>query len=139
MPPVTRWFIKAGLFYFAIAMLMATLVAGQQTLALPAGVNALYPVYLHLLMVGWVTQLIFGVVYWMFPKHSKEHPRGSARLGWAVFILLNAGLILRAFGEPLIALAPQTNAGWLLAVSAIMQLLAGWGFIANTWTRVKER
>jgi hypothetical protein len=26
-----------------------------------------------------------------------------------------------------------------LAASAILQLLAGWAFVANTWARVKER
>jgi hypothetical protein len=34
------------------------------------------PVYLHLFMIGWVTQMIFGVAYWMFPRVSKENPRG---------------------------------------------------------------
>ena len=29
--------------------------------------------------------------------------------------------------------------GWLLAASAVLQLLAGWAFVANTWGRVKER
>jgi len=30
--------------------------------------NGLFPVYIHLLVFGWLTQLIFGVIYWMFPK-----------------------------------------------------------------------
>jgi hypothetical protein len=28
---------------------------------------------------------------------------------------------------------------WLLAASALLQWLAGVGFVANTWGRVKER
>jgi hypothetical protein len=83
--------------------------------------------------------LIIGVVYWMFPKFSKERPRRSERLGWIAFGLLNAGLILRAIGEPLNTLHPQWRLGWTLALSAILQLLAGWAFIVNTWGRVKER
>jgi heme/copper-type cytochrome/quinol oxidase subunit 1 len=139
MPLLTRTMIKTGLIYFVIALLMGALVIARPVLNLPAEIAAFQPVYLHLLMVGWVTQLIMGVVYWMFPKESKERPRGNEKLGWAVFALLNAGLILRAVGEPLIVIDPALNAGWILAVSAVLQLLAGWGFIFNTWARVKER
>ena len=80
-----------------------------------------------------------GVGYWMFPKLSKEVPRGSARLGWTVLILLNVGLILRAIGEPAVLLAPQAGLGWTLVLAALCLLLAGWGFIANSWGRIKER
>jgi len=75
----------------------------------------------------------------MFPKQSSDRPRGSETLGWATYGLLNAGLLLRAIGEPLAALQPSGAAGWLLAASALLQLLAGWAFVANTWGRVKER
>jgi heme/copper-type cytochrome/quinol oxidase subunit 1 len=139
MPLLSRTFIKAGLTYFIVGLMAGVFYLGRQTFSLPASFNVLYPVYIHLLMVGWVMQLILGVVYWMFPKYTKERPRGSEQLGWVVFWLLNAGLILRAVGEPLTALKPEWNLGWTLAISAILQLLAAWGFVINTWGRVKER
>lgn len=139
MPLLSRTFIKAGLIYFIVGLTAGVLTVGQTVLNLPSAFGVLYPVYIHLLMVGWVMQLIIGVVYWMFPKYSKERPRGSDRLGWTVFGLLNAGLILRAIGEPLNTLQPGWHLGWTLAISAILQLVAGWAFILNTWGRVKER
>ena len=139
MPPLTRWFIRTALTYLVAALLAGLGLALGQVVALPPVFGALQPVYFHLLMVGWVTQLIFGVVVWMFPKYSSEQPRGNERLGWATYILLNAGLLLRALGEPLIAAQPASGAGWLLAGSAVLQFLAGWAFVANTWLRVKER
>lgn len=139
MPTLSRYFIKAGLLYFVVALLMATTLLAQSLAYLPGWITAFRPVYLHLLMVGWITQLIIGVAYWMFPKASKEQPRGHEKLGWGVFILLNLGLILRAVGEPLTAMSFQVDLGWVLAVSAVLQLAAGWGFILNTWNRVKER
>jgi hypothetical protein len=99
----------------------------------------LTPIYFHLLMVGWVTQLIFGVALWMFPKFSAAQPRGNERLGWATFWLLNVGLLLRVIGEPLVVLQPETAAGLLVALSAVLQWLAGMGFVLNTWPRVRER
>ena len=139
MPLLARTYIKAGLVHFAVALVLGVLVAAQPVFQWSPSVVVLRPVFLHLLIVGWVTQLIIGVAYWMFPKQSKEQPRGSTRLGWVVFALLNVGLILRAVGEPLFALQAGSFTGVLLAVSAVFQVLAGWLFIANTWGRVKER
>lgn len=139
MPPLTRWFLKTALVYFVAALLLGALLAGRGVLALPPLFNTLTPVYYHLLMVGWVTQLIFGVVFWMFPKYSATLPRGSERLGWASYWLLNAGLVLRAAAEPWQTLAPAALPGWALATSAVLQWLAGLAFVANTWPRVKER
>ena len=30
--------------------------------------TSLYFTYLHLLVVGWITQIIFGVAFWLFPR-----------------------------------------------------------------------
>ena len=75
----------------------------------------------------------------MFPRRSQEKPRGSEILGWATYGLLNLGLLLRGVGEPLHALQPAAGWGWLLALSAVWQWLAGLAFVLNTWRRVKEK
>jgi hypothetical protein len=139
MPLLTRVYLKAALLYFIAALLLGLLLAARGLWPLLPAVNTLAPVYLHLLMLGWVSQLIFGVVFWMFPKASLDRPRGSERLGWATFWLLNSGLLLRVGAEPWQALRPGPLPGGLLALAAMLQLLAGWGFVVNTWPRVKER
>jgi hypothetical protein len=125
VPPLTRWYIKLSLVYFVAALAASVWQAA-------GGPLWLTPVYIHLLVVGWITGMIFGVAYWMFPKFSKEQPRGMDGLAVATFFLLHAGLMLRIMAEPL-------QAGGLLILSAVSQWLAGIGFIANTWPRVKER
>jgi hypothetical protein len=139
MPRLTRCFIKTALIYLAASLLVGVLVLVRAAFELPAELAALTPVYFHLFMVGWVTQLIFGMLFWMLPRHSKEKPRGNEPLAWATYILINLGLILRAIGEPLIALQPTSGSGWLLALSALLQLIGGWAFIGNAWPRVRER
>jgi hypothetical protein len=136
MPTLTRWYIKSSLVYLVAALLVGALLASRVFWPLPAFIRGTGPVYFHLFMVGWVTQLIFGVVYWLFPKYSKERPRGSETLGWAIYGLLNAGLLLRVVSEPLNSMQPAAVWGWLLVVSAGLQWLAGMGFVANTWPRV---
>lgn len=139
MPKLSRWFIRTGMLYFIVAMIMATVMLIQPMLGWSSRLQLLRPVYLHFIFIGWVSQIIMGVGYWMFPKLSREKPRGSEKLGWAVFIMLNIGLILRAIAEPANTIAPDPVFGALLVLAAAFLLLAGWGFIANTWGRIKER
>jgi hypothetical protein len=139
MPTLSRWFVKIGIFYFAAGLTLGALLLVQPLLGLSPNLQALRPVYLHFLFLGWVTHLIIGVGYWMLPRYSKAAPRGNEPLGWAVLILLNVGLVLRAIGEPAMIIAPQAHLGWTLAAASLCLLLAGWGFILNTWGRIKER
>ena len=139
MPTLSRWFIKLGMIYFALGLMMGAAMLAQPAMGWSPMLQTLRPVYLHFLFIGWVSQLIMGVGYWMFPKLSKEKPRGSEKLGWAVLILLNVGLVLRAIGEPAMMIAPSAGFGWTLALSSMLLLFAGWGFILNSWGRIKER
>lgn len=138
MPPLTRLFIKTALVYLALALAAALARSLPASESLPAFVAYLTPVYFHLFMVGWVLQLIIGVGYWMFPKYTRERPRGSEALAWSVYWLLNVGLALRAVAEPLHGMQPHAAWGWLLALSALLQWLGGMAFVANTWPRIKE-
>ena len=139
MPTLSRWFIKTGMIYLVVGLGMGAVMLAQPVLDWSPRLQALRPVYLHFLFIGWVTQIIMGVGYWMFPKQSREKPRGSEKLGWLVYGTLNVGLILRAIGEPMVVLEPEADLGWTLAVASLFMLLAGWGFILNNWGRIKER
>jgi hypothetical protein len=134
MPALTRWFVKASL----IALVLG-LVAGVWQQIPGAAIAGLFPVTLHLLTFGWLTQLIFGIALWMFPVYSKEQPRGPEWLGWGIFVSLNLGLLLRVVFEPLQGLAPSAIGGWMLVLAALLQWLAGLGFIAAIWPRVRGK
>ena len=139
MPLVTRYFIKTSLVFFVAALLCGFLLALRPFIKLPNFVIGLTPIYFHLFMVGWVTQIIIGVAYWMFPKFTKETPRGSEALAWITYALMNSGLLLRTVAEPANAVQTWVGWGWLVALSALLQWLGGCAFVVNTWPRVKER
>src|SRR5947208_2441120 len=101
-----RYFIRTALLFLLVAFLVGAVVLVNQGLALDSRIGLLLPVFYHLLMVGWVTQLICGVALWMFPPHSREQPRGDQRLGWFTYVALNSGLLLRVVFEPLHTLSP---------------------------------
>jgi len=139
MPPLTRWFLKSALAYLLVSLLIGVTLAGQKALGLPSAIAALTPVYVHLFMVGFVAQMIFGVALWMFPRSSKDEPRGSERLALVTYVALNAGLIARTVAEPMLTLRPGAVWAAILILSAAFQWLAALTFSVNTWPRVKER
>ena len=140
MPPLTRWMVKTALLYLVAALLVGVV---QAAASLRGGwgdfpvLRALEPARVHLFVVGWLTLLIFGVVFWMFPKYSRDLPRGHEWQGWAGYVLLNLGLLLRIALEG--AAGPGTLAGGLVAASAVLQWLGGLALAALAWSRVKEK
>ncbi|MCB0307616.1 MAG: hypothetical protein KDI38_27890, partial [Calditrichaeota bacterium] len=79
MPKLSRWFIKTGLVYFVASLLLSLLqkvgAAGEMWPVL----SAFTPLFYHWLMLGWITQIIIGVSWWMFPRRNSEQPPGSER------------------------------------------------------------
>lgn len=139
MPLLTRWYIRSALLYLVLALLLAIALALPSQVPLPPVIRAMNPAYFHLFLVGWVTQMIFGVIHWLFPIVSRAAPRGNERLGWLSYACLNVGLLLRVISEPWMAIRPQSGLGWLLALSAVLQWLAAVLFVILAWPRVKER
>ena len=138
MPPLTRWFVRSALAWLLLALAGGILLATGVAPRIPGTEVVLpYPTYIHLVTVGWLSNLIFGVALWLFPRYTAEQPRGSDALGWASYAGLNAGLLLRLVGEP----AQLAGAGGrsLLLLSAGLQLLGGWAFVLNIWPRVKAK
>lgn len=139
MPILTRLWIKTALIYFLLALLLGILLAMQSAGVIQLPVQGLFPSYIHFLVVGWISQLIIGVVFWMFPKYTLEKPRRSDGLGWVTYFSLNLGLVFRLVGEPQHTSANAAWAGWLMVASAALLLTAGTAFVINTWGRVKEK
>jgi hypothetical protein len=141
MPKLARFFVKSALLYLVLGSMIAGLALSGAG-GLPPALLALRPLAWHLMTVGWATQLIFGVAFWMFPHLAGSQPRdanarGDERLIWAVFWALNAGLLLRAIAEPWAALRPNPVIAALLPLSATLQLGAVVGFVLITWPRVR--
>lgn len=134
MPRTSRWLVRAGLVWLVVALVVPALA--------PIGAGLPYATTLHMLTVGWLTQLILGVGYWMFPPASRERPRGPDGLMPAAFVLLNTGLLLRVATEPLAPAPPGAAVAVLvpavLAASGFLQALAAVLAAAALWPRVRS-
>lgn len=136
MPTLSRWCVRAALAYLVSGMAM-----GSWMLIVQArrgyGPGAPWPaLHAHLLLVGFLLLLIFGVAFWMFPKVGGR--RGGRDLGWVAFGLLNAGLLLRVLAEPLADRGRGAQA-WdvLLGIAAVLPALAAVVFAIAIWPRVR--
>lgn len=131
MPLLSRLFLRTGLAWLVVALAAGLWLAARPAEA-PPGLRA---TWIHLITVGWITNLIFGVAHWMFPRASRDQPRGSALWGSVAFGTLNLGLLLRALAEPF----QRPSAPAMLEAAAVLQLAAGLAFAIHIWPRVRER
>lgn len=129
MPRLVRWLIRSALICLVAALVLGAVRALSPGNAWLAGA---WPVYLHLLVLGWLSQLVTGVAYWMFPRVERGAAPTDWR-GWAVFALLNSGLMIRVVTEPTMLHGP-----WL-PLAAVLQFLAMTIFAWSIWPRVRGR
>ena len=134
MPKATRWMIKAALVYLAAGVILAGM---NDILAGSAGLSLL-AVYWHMIVMGWITQVIMGVSIWMFPGRRRGGRKEESLLPWVVFGLLNTGLIARFAFEPFVTEpggSPWVETG--LIASALLLKSAIAVYLAEMWPRVQ--
>lgn len=138
MPTLTRWFLRAAMLHLVAALVLgiALVVPDDAWLARLGGLS---PVYIHLLVVGWATQMIFGVAIWMFPRRNPALAHDAGRLGWFCFWTTNAGLLLRAWFEHAAVAHPSGFSSAGLLAAALLQLLSVLSFVVLAWPRVFAR
>lgn len=134
MPRISRWTIRMAMLYLLLGMAGWTAYTLDWTL--PGNFSQVRPVSIHFLTMGWLTQLIFAVMYWMFPIITRANPYGKTWIAWLGWAELNLGLIARAIFE--IAVPPGTQ-NWGLVGSALLQWSGVTMWIVVCWARVKER
>lgn len=134
MPQIARAFIKTGLIYFLCSLLLA-LGFEFDSLNFPG----MLPLFWHLLMVGWITQIIFGVSMWMFPGRTREEGIIPQKWAWLTYFLLNLGLVLRVIAEPFVSHSIFYIWNVLIVISAISQVAAAVTYTIELWPRIQSK
>jgi hypothetical protein len=137
VPPLSRWCVRAALVYLVGGMGMGAWMLVVEARRGHPPAPPWPSLHAHLLLVGFLLMLVFGVAFWMFPKVGGGRPRRGA--GWAAFGLVNAGLLLRLLAEPQ-ADAARGPLAWrvLLGVAAVLPALGAVAFAAGIWPRVRS-
>jgi cbb3-type cytochrome oxidase subunit 1 len=115
MLPRNRWFIAAALAYA-----LAGGLVGLFWLAFPGALSPFaLRAHAHLMLVGFVGMMIFGVGLHVLPRFTGR-TLFSERLADAQFVLANAGLLAMVAGWLAAAVAGVRAGGLLLWVSFLL-------------------
>jgi hypothetical protein len=151
MPITSRLFVKASFLYLSAGAIIGALLLINRWIPLGSPVLALRASHIEFLLAGWLTQLILGVAWWLFPPMAlRPRPdlatpvrrgqaqRGSEPLFWATFACLNAGVLLQAVFTPLYTWTNVQAFNLLAGISGLFLLAAALTFVINMWGRVRE-
>lgn len=133
----TRVMVRTAFGHLLAGLVLMSVGLTGEALGADARWSVLRYPALHLLVVGWLTQLILGVALWLFPLPARPPSPPAAVATWAGYGLLNAGLALRVAGEAGPAYGASGWPEWALAASAIAQAAAAWLFAALLWPRAR--
>ena len=150
MPTTSRAFVKASLIYLGLGALLGALLLVNRWVFLGTAIGSLRVSHVQFLVVGWLTQLIIGVAWWLFPPltiglrpgspkpaRRGQAQRGSEPLIWATFLALNAGILLRSVFAPLYSWTEIGLFNALAGISGLFLLTAAITFVVNLWGRVR--
>jgi hypothetical protein len=139
MPLLTRITIRLAMLYLILGLAGWLLYWTDITWQFSVNWSALKPISIHFITVGWLTQFIFAVIFWMFPIISREKPRGKEWIAWFGCITLNAGLILRAIFEFTLSKGMLEEAKWGLIIAGLLQWIGATAWIIVNWGRIREK
>lgn len=130
MPVLSRNFLHFSLAYLATGFTLGALLLINKGLQINPLAWRLLPIHAEVLLMGWFVQLAMGVAYWILPRLAGDEPRGSKRLAWSAFWLINLGIVLVIFGS--LVTSPA-----LILSGRLAELAGVIGFVAGSWRRVK--
>lgn len=119
----TQSFIVASLLYLLLGVLL-----GIDMAISPQRASSFIPTHVHLLLLGWVSMMIYGVGYHVLPRFSGR-PIRSVPLAWVQFGLSNAGLLGMGVSFALIRLTDSGQIG--LVLSSLLEATSVVCFIVN--------
>lgn len=120
-----RAFLKASLVWFSLAVAIAL------AMALWPMLTVYRTAHLHIALLGFVTQMIYGVALHVIPRFFGQplvHPRMAEIQFWtaqAGLVLLAAGFVGRINGWPL------SGAG--IGAGGVLSAVGAFCFVVNLW------
>ena len=135
MPRLSQIMLRTALVWIAVGYTVGALVLFNKGVPFWAWLWLWRSAHVHLLLVGWLVQFAAGMAFWILPRLDAHGSRGNERLVWASYILLNAGVILAALHDPLVAIAPTLTRVMSVGAGGCYTLAAAL-FALHAWRRV---
>ena len=136
MTALVRLYIKTSFVFLVLGLVLGVDITVQVNVVGRGVPWPLITAHVHLVLVGFMLMLVFGVATWMFPRAPRDAGHYRPELARLVYWLLTASTIVRVLAE-LLAAATWTRGSLLAAVGGVGQLAAAVVFVINMWTRVR--
>jgi cbb3-type cytochrome oxidase subunit 1 len=136
MTPLVRLYVKTSFAFLLLGLMLGGYIAVEVNLLGRAVAWPLITAHVHLVLVGFMLTLVFGVATWMFPRPARDDERYRPGLAWLVYWILTASTVVRTLGEFTAAVTGVRGSAFA-AIGGLGQLAAAAVFVANMWTRVR--
>jgi len=135
--PVVRLYLKTSFAFLALGLLGGLWIEFQLVSGGTIS-HGMIVAHVHLLLVGFLLMMIFGVAFWLFPRSGRGQPIGPyPNLVAFAYALLTVGTVVRAVTEFFdLQLTARTWGYVRLAASAAQVAGIGIG-IAALWGRIR--
>ncbi len=120
-----RAFLRAAMIWLSLGVTLGVAMAASP------GLVVYRPAHMHMLLLGFVAMMIFGVAYHVIPRFVGRplRSRAAAAAHWwagnAGLALMTAGFLLRPNGVPV--------AQPLLITGGVVAALGAYAFAINVW------
>jgi cytochrome c oxidase cbb3-type subunit 1 len=124
MDRFARWFIIMSIVYLGLAAALGIVMLGSDK------AMSLKFVHSHLMMLGWVSMMIYGVGYHILPRFMGR-PLYSTKIGDAQFWLANIGLVVMLFFYTMNIYSPSGVYVMLSIAAGVVELVSIFLFFYN--------
>ncbi len=129
VPRVSVWLIRTACVHLLSGAALGAMYLSLKAVGWPVFAASHRPVHVEQMLMGWLVQLVIGVAYWILPRPAGQDPGGRGGVIWAVYGLLNGGLLVAALGGD-----PALPA-WLVPVGRVAETAAVALFALHAWNR----
>lgn len=136
MTPLIRRYIKTSFVFLLLGLGLGAYITVEVNVRGRGVPWPLITAHVHLLLVGFMLMMVFGVATWMFPRPGKDDARYRPWLASVVYWVLTLSTAARVLGE-LGAAASGRRGSLLAALGGLGQLVAALLFAVNMWSRVR--
>lgn len=134
MTPFSRLALRLGLGWLLAGVILSGLAQLPGWQSLP-----LRPVWIHMLVLGWMTQWIFAISIWMFPRSKKGFRERENGRTWGLLAMWNGGLVIRALFEVNLLGASASVRNGALVLSVLLFWIGSVLYVLEIWPRVRVK
>jgi len=134
---LVRRFIKTGVAFLFLGLLLGLWMLARRELFGVWPNPYLVSAHAHVVLVGFVVFLIFGVALWLFPRAARDDERYRPVLAELSYWLLLAGTAGRFIAEAARAWSTEGYLGWIVVAGATSQVAGMAVYFWTMWSRIR--